>query len=112
MEIKIETKSNYKIISLNGEFSGTVTCSEIIEKFKLTNEGNNDSIIIDLENVVYADSLAVGVLLFCLKEVEKTGGKLVLANINPHIRKIIYISKLHTRMEIFESLKDAENYAF
>jgi len=68
--------------------------------------------IVDHMDVAYTDTLAVGVLLYVLNSLEKNGGRLVLTGVNPQMKKIIYVSKLHTRLEIFDNLQDAETFAF
>lgn len=111
-KIEIDNKEKFTVVHLSGEFAGSVTCNDIMIKLKDIIEQGRYNIIMEMMHVDYADSLAVGIILCCLKEVEKLGGKLVMSNINPHIKKILYVSKLHTRLEIFDNLDDALSYAF
>ena len=60
-------------------------------KFKPLNYIN---IIFDLENVNFMDSSGIGMIIGRYKELEKTGGKVYIINLNPNLSSIIEISGL------------------
>lgn len=79
---------------------------------RLVAEGRNH-IIIDLQEVPYLDSTALGVLLTALKRVLEKRGRLVLVSNNPKINRVFSITGVSkilslyaTEAEALESFKE------
>ncbi len=64
-------------------------------------------VIIDLAAVDFVDSSAIGALVALQKIVDRRGGRLALADLNPHVDKIIQVVTLGTICEIFADREEA-----
>jgi anti-sigma B factor antagonist len=71
---------------------------------RLLGEGKKD-LVLDFAQVQYISSSMIGVLVGARQSVSKTGGRLVLAGLNPRLRELLKI----TRMEkMFTQAPDVE----
>ena len=64
------------------------------ELFHLVDELGRRNILLNLDNVEYLSSAALGKFITLNKKVQAAGGKLVLCNIDPQIREVFEITKL------------------
>ncbi|MCC6423796.1 MAG: STAS domain-containing protein [Phycisphaerales bacterium] len=53
-------------------------------------------LVLNLEQVPYIDSSAVAVLVELLQRLRKSGGKIVLTNLQPRVRGLLEIARLDT----------------
>lgn len=61
---------------------------------------NSSKYIIDLRNVKYIDSSALGMMLLLREHAQKNSGSVVIANCNPQIRKILQIANFGRLFEV------------
>ena len=64
-------------------------------------------IIIDLSDVTYMDSAAVGQLAHSFKAITARGGKLALVGLRPKVRKLLQVMSFLDIFNVFDSLEDA-----
>ncbi len=64
-------------------------------------------LVLNLNRVAYMDSSAIAVLVELLRKVGK-GGKIVLTNLQPRVRGILEIARLHEVFKIVADEKAAE----
>jgi anti-sigma B factor antagonist len=64
-------------------------------------------VVFDLGRLTYIDSSGLGVLVGLYAAAQQVGGGIKLANLNPHLRDILQITKVVTVFEIFERAEDA-----
>lgn len=82
------------IVKIDGDIDHHVSSNikeKIEREFKILNCRN---IIFDLANVNFMDSSGIGMIIGRYKALEKTGGKVYILNVNPHLESIIEISGL------------------
>ena len=63
--------------------------------------------VIDLAKVTTVDSSGLGTLVAGFASLEKSGGRLKLANLSPKIAELMTITKLYTVFEIFDDERAA-----
>lgn len=80
--------------------------SEVMDNI-LKEDGCN--IIINLINVSYIDSSGLWAIFECHKKVNQNNFELILLNPNQDISRVLEITKLSSKMKIFNSQKDAIN---
>ncbi len=68
------------------------------------------TIIFDLEKLGYISSMGVRVIAKAQKSLKKSGGKVVLLNLQPQIRKVFDIIKALPAEQIFESIEEMDRY--
>ncbi len=64
-------------------------------------------IILDLSDVEFAPSVALGALVKLTKTLKLEGRRLLLVGIRPRLRGVITVTQLHKLLEIGESVNDA-----
>lgn len=69
--------------------------------------GENSHIVLDLGGVTHIDSTGLGVLAGLHASAHRAGGGIKLANLNPHLRDVLGITRLLTIFEVFDSAEDA-----
>ncbi len=68
------------------------------------------TIIFDLEKLGYISSMGVRVIAKAKKSLKGSGGKIVLLNLQPQIRKVFEIIKALPSEQIFESIEEIDRY--
>lgn len=66
--------------------------------------------VIDMKNVDFIDSACIGSLVTFLIEIDKHGGKLMLAGCQPNVEELLKITGLTTHIVLLASVEDAEGY--
>ena len=67
-------------------------------------------IIFDLEKVEFVSSAGIGVVLSAEKAMKAKGGKALLVNLKPQIRKVFDIVKALPPHQVFNSVKEMDEY--
>ncbi|MCS6984270.1 MAG: STAS domain-containing protein [Leptospiraceae bacterium] len=67
-----------------------------------------EKVILDLANVNYLDSSALGAIFAIHKEIQSYGGKFVLINLNQTIRMVFRLTRADALLLTAESLDDAQ----
>jgi anti-sigma B factor antagonist len=64
-------------------------------------------LVLNLELVPYMDSSAIAILVEMLKEMRKSGGQLVLADLQPRVKGLLEIARLDAIFTICKTEADA-----
>ena len=70
-------------------------------------DGGARSLIVDLSDATFVDSMTLGVLLGAVKRLRPRGGKISVVCISPHIRRIFEITLLDRVFVIHETVESA-----
>ncbi len=97
------------IVSPEGSLD-TNTYSILEEKVDLLLDTSPGMIVCDLEKLGYISSMGVRVIAKAQKSLKKSGGKVVLLNLQPQIRKVFDIIKALPAEQIFESIEEMDRY--
>jgi len=106
--MKLDTQTGYSILYLEGDFIGGEEINEL--RFKLKDFGENapeNNLIVDLKNVSYLNSTALGVFLSANAVFEKNNGKLLLCNSTAYLDNIFTITKLTLIFNLYKSIEEA-----
>lgn len=71
------------------------------------NKHKPNKVILNLAQVPYMDSSAVAVLVEALQKMRKSGGKICLTNLQPRVKGLLEIARLHTIFILAEDEQDA-----
>ena len=69
--------------------------------------GECKHLVLDLGKVTRIDSTGLGVLAGLHASARSAGGGIKLANLNPHLRDVLGITRLLTIFEVFDNAEDA-----
>jgi len=111
MELKVEDANGIKIYSLSVEHIDAGNYEEVEQLFMGEFDSSGEAVL-DLENVEFIDSSGIGVILYCIRQLDQQGRELRIANTNETIRsafKLIRIDRLAricgSRSEAIDDIK-------
>lgn len=105
-EIVEKTLNNVKVIKVVGELDALVA-PKLKERMAKLIEQDAVNFIIDFEELVHINSLAMGILRGKLRTVKEIGGDIKLIKLNDHIKTIFEMVGLDEVFEIYESEEEA-----
>lgn len=92
-EIQLDSAPQTCVVRLYGDID-TAVVPEIKEGIAASLTSGACNVILDLTGVVYADSSALGLLVWLDRQLTPLHGKLVLAGANPDVQRILELSGL------------------
>lgn len=107
-QIRVEDQIGGVILHLKGQFIGGPETDELKNYLQKYSEENISKMIIDLENVTYLNSTALGVLIASHATFSKRNGKIILCNVSKSIENIFVITKLTLVFTITETIDEAK----
>jgi anti-sigma B factor antagonist len=107
-QVRLEEQIGGAILHLKGQFIGGPETDELKEQLKKMSDSNQNNLIINLENVTYLNSTALGVLISSHANFSKRNGKIILCNVSKSIENIFVITKLTLVFTIADTLEDAK----
>jgi anti-sigma B factor antagonist len=107
MTIQERIVSDVAIVRITGRVTlteGTPEFDDVLQR--LVQEGHV-RIVLDLGDVPYIDSTALGSLLRTHATVSRRGGAMKLLNVKGHVRELLELTRLLTVFEAFDSEAEA-----
>ncbi|MGL5050493.1 MAG: STAS domain-containing protein [Fusobacteriaceae bacterium] len=95
-----------KVLKISGELDALVA-PKLKDKITKLVEGDTTKFIINFEELVHINSLAMGILRGKLRSVKEVGGDIKLIKLNEHIKTIFEMIGLDEIFEIYESEDEA-----
>ena len=89
MRIALRFKDDVAVVSLSGKFLAGSDGPYLRQKIKDLIDAGTLKLLIDFDDVPYIDSTGLGFLAGSRVTVQNAGARMVLANLNPHVRKIL-----------------------
>jgi len=111
MNLKMNTQTVSKsssIIALEGEVD-VYTAPQLKQQIISLLDNDITKIIVDLTDVAYLDSTALGVLIGGLKRLRERDGSLSLICPNPRIRRIFEITGLDKIFDMYQTQDEARS---
>jgi anti-sigma B factor antagonist len=111
MNLKIEKKNDVMVINVKEERLDAHNSGDLkSEMQKLFTEGNKN-ILVDLKDVRFIDSSGLGALVSGFKNAISHQGNLKLSSLQPQVKSMFELTRLHRVFEIFASSSEAlDNY--
>ncbi len=91
-QVNLEEQTGCSILHLRGKFIGGEETDELRDTLKELSENEKNTVIINLANVTYLNSTALGVLISAHSNFVKKDGKVVLCNVSKSIENIFVIT--------------------
>ena len=89
MRIEVRFKDEASIISLSGRFLAGSDGPFLRQKVRDLIEAGATRLVIDFGDVPYIDSTGLGFLAGTRVSAQNAGVRMVLANLNPHVRRVL-----------------------
>lgn len=107
MILKIDEKDQVVLIEIKEERLDAHNSGELkAEMLKLFDEGKNN-IVIDLKDVRFVDSSGLGSLVSGFKNASARNGSLKLCGLQPQVKSMFELTRLHRVFEIFPGTEEA-----
>ena len=107
-KIKVEIKDKgIIVIEPKGNFVGGEETDDLRDNIKSLSEGDNKKLVIDLSEVLYLNSTALGVLISAHANYAKRDGQIKLCNLNKNIKNLFVITKLALIFDSYENQEEA-----
>lgn len=107
MNLNIAERGQVVLIDIKEERLDAHNSGELkAEMLKLFDEGKN-SIVIDLKDVRFVDSSGLGSLVSGFKNASARNGNLKLSGLQPQVKSMFELTRLHRVFEIFPAVDEA-----
>jgi len=103
VRIEVRFKNGASIVSLSGRFLAGSDGPFLRQKVRDLIEAGATQLVIDFSDVPYIDSTGLGFLAGTRVSAQNAGVRMVLANLNPHVRRVLDDVKLSQFFVIAES---------
>ena len=100
------TEDGIPIVHLNGEID-LHTCSGFRDTLRELIDHKHYNIVIDLAQVPYLDSAALGVLVDAVRRVREYDGSICLVGTTPFVRRAFEITRLVKIFNLYDSTDEA-----
>ena len=108
MEIQLRDLGKHKVIAIEGDVD-LYNVSELKQSiFKMLDDDNIQSLIIDMQDINYMDSSGIGALVAAQKKVKTLGGKFALLNVRDEVINILRLATLDQFFTIYENESQIE----
>lgn len=103
------TDKGIVILEPKGNFVGGDETDELRDTIKKYSEEGNKKLLIDLGNVLYLNSTALGVLISAHSNYSKRKGKIKLCQLNKNLENLFVITKLALIFDSYSTQQEAIN---
>jgi len=104
--LTVDERDGWTVLSVVGELD-MATAPEVREHLHGLLAQGHEKLIVDLDEVSFLDSTALGVLVGLLKRVRTVGGDLRLVCTQPRVLKVFEITRLDQAFGITDSVEAA-----
>jgi anti-anti-sigma factor len=104
-----EKKPFFFEVTLSGRLDSS-TYSQLENQLKLLMGGSAQAIALDMSLLEYISSMGLRVIFKGMKDMKARGGMLMLANMQPQIKKVFEIANALSDDSVFLSVEEADRY--
>lgn len=108
LSVRIGEYQGIAALYLAGELDTSIK-SELATAFNRVGTAN-DRLIVDLSQVTFIDSAALGLLIELDNRLAARGGMLALASLQPEVRRIFELAGLFRLLKVFDDMDHAVAY--
>ncbi len=117
LEIQKDVKNNIVVLSLGANKNSNMVSGEVeldvdnnyllIEAVEEELSQGKNKIILQLKNVIYVDSSGLGAIFDSYKQVVEKDGQLKILNPNIDVKRVLDITKISKKIDIFNNEEEA-----
>lgn len=105
-QIIVEKEDNFNVLRLAGRFIGGDETDALRSKLSQLSSNN---LIIDLSNVTYMNSTALGILISAQSDYITKSNQIVLVNASDSVRDILNLTQLNLVFKVLSTYEEAIN---
>lgn len=107
MIVQIEEKGSVVVLVVKEERLDAHNSSELKTQMLNLFEDGKTNLVVDLETVRFVDSSGLGSLVSGFKNASARNGNLKLCSLQPQVKSMFELTRLHRVFEIFTNLDEA-----
>jgi anti-sigma B factor antagonist len=107
MNLMTETINNTVVIHVNEERLDAHNSADLKLEFLKLFESGSQHLLVDLKDVRFIDSSGLGALVSGFKNATSSHGNLRLAALQPQVKSMFELTRLHRVFEIYQTVADA-----
>ncbi|MDH4263347.1 MAG: anti-sigma factor antagonist [Spirochaetia bacterium] len=107
MKAKTRKKDDIWIIELDGAIKSGMEFDLADELETCLHQNEVPKIIVNMKNVPFINSAALGIFLNIFKEIEKKNGRFALCSVSSDVDNLLEITKLGSILEVYKNVDDA-----
>lgn len=107
MNYSFRSDNKILVLSINGELIGGSDNVGLINEVNDHIQKGELKLVIQMEGVRYMNSSGIGLVIALFKQFENVNGIAVISNGSDQILRLLSITKLDTKIKIFDSTDDA-----
>ena len=102
----VREQDGWAILTVSGEID-IATAPSLRERLHGLLADDKHQLVVDLDDVGFLDSTALGVLVGVLKRARSEGGEVRIVCTQPRVRKVFEITRLDSAFDLFDSVDEA-----
>ena len=102
----VREQDGWAILTVSGEID-IATAPSLRERLHGLLADDKHQLVVDLDDVGFLDSTALGVLVGVLKRARSQGGEVRIVCTQPRVRKVFEITRLDSAFDLFDSVDEA-----
>ena len=102
----VREQDGWAILTVSGEID-IATAPGLRERLHGLLADDKHQLVVDLDDVGFLDSTALGVLVGVLKRARSEGGEVRIVCTQPRVRKVFEITRLDSAFDLFDSVDEA-----
>lgn len=107
MQLQIEEKERVVLIAIKENRLDAHNSGELKSQLLALFEQGKNNLLVDLQEVRFVDSSGLGALVSGFKNASARSGSLKLCGLQPQVKSMFELTRLHRVFEIFASEQDA-----
>lgn len=107
MQLQIEEKERVVLIAIKENRLDAHNSGELKSQLLTLFEQGKNNLLVDLQEVRFVDSSGLGALVSGFKNASARSGSLKLCGLQPQVKSMFELTRLHRVFEIFASEQDA-----
>ncbi|WP_441176281.1 STAS domain-containing protein [Micromonospora sp. SD12] len=95
------------VLEVRGELD-MATSPQLREGLRRLVDGGDRQVVVDLAEVGFMDSSALGALVVNFKALREVGGRLCLAAVQPAVRSVLTVTSVDRAIQVYDTVQAAE----
>ncbi len=104
--LAVREEGGWTVLAVSGEID-IATAPSLREKLHALLADDRRNLVVDLDDVGFLDSTALGVLVGVLKRARTEGGELRIVTTQPRVRKVFEITRLDSAFDLCSTVEYA-----
>ncbi|MEU7932882.1 STAS domain-containing protein [Micromonospora echinofusca] len=107
MQLSVRPGRGCTVLGVSGELD-MATSPQLREGLRRLIDGGDRQVVVDLAEVGFMDSSALGALVVTFKALRELDGRLSLAAVQPAVRSVLRVTSVDRAIQVYDTVQAAE----